>query len=387
MSSSGARGGKRQKLDGEEDENNMTTPSALETAETKMTTPSTATKKSAANKNVASTPKARAISNKTKAAIAAIEDITSSPSPKRKRKLNNSGDVLTLDLNTFSSVRRNVPVSHLLNRPARLATFSTRATRWCGTASSATNSRRRAPIKMTDMTLACLSDPQVAKDARHFFNWCSATVALCLLTSSARSTSSDRRRPGNIAGHRLQDCLQRKLVPGSIISFFTAKTQIQCSKNQAEEGMLIILAAGDVSNASKMNLVLQMIDGVTLWPASDCKFRTNVTRDFPGSARISVHPSKAGSGNGAFEFGIHVIQKYFAEQKQTFPYSCLRWPQKAFRPSSSKRNKCEEKANSERLFPDYIKNFKLKFTIYPSPEVSPEESQSDRAPNAFIATI
>lgn len=53
----------------------------------------------------------------------------------------------------------------------------------------------------------------------------------------------------------------------------------------------------------------------------------------------------------------------------------------------TERNKCEENANSERLFPDYIKNFKLKFTIYPSPEVSPEESQSDRAPNAFIATI
>lgn len=33
---------------------------------------------------------------------------------------------------------------------------------------------------------------------------------------------------------------------------------------------------GDVSNASKINLVLQMIDDVTLWPASDCKFRYDV---------------------------------------------------------------------------------------------------------------
>lgn len=64
-------------------------------------------------------------------------------------------------------------------------------------------------------------------------------------------------------------------------------TQIQGSKNQAEEGTLIILAAGertlfeecqtcfeamgknsfylgDVGNASKMNLVLQMMAGVTM---------------------------------------------------------------------------------------------------------------------------
>lgn len=65
------------------------------------------------------------------------------------------------------------------------------------------------------------------------------------------------------------------------------RTQIQGSKNQAEEGTLIILAAGertlfeecqtcfeamgknsfylgDVGNASKMNLVLQMMAGVTM---------------------------------------------------------------------------------------------------------------------------
>lgn len=65
------------------------------------------------------------------------------------------------------------------------------------------------------------------------------------------------------------------------------RPQIQGSKNQAEEGTLIILAAGertlfeecqtcfeamgknsfylgDVGNASKMNLVLQMMAGVTM---------------------------------------------------------------------------------------------------------------------------
>ncbi|EDS41061.1 3-hydroxyisobutyrate dehydrogenase [Culex quinquefasciatus] len=48
----------------------------------------------------------------------AIEDIASTPSPKRKR-IQISGD--TLDLYIFSLVRYNVPVSHLLNDPVAVA--------------------------------------------------------------------------------------------------------------------------------------------------------------------------------------------------------------------------------------------------------------------------
>ncbi|EDS28484.1 chromosome region maintenance protein 5/exportin [Culex quinquefasciatus] len=48
--------------------------------------------------NVASTLKARVV-NKAKAAIAAIKDIASTPSPKRKRKINGSGDVSTQSRN------------------------------------------------------------------------------------------------------------------------------------------------------------------------------------------------------------------------------------------------------------------------------------------------
>uniref|UniRef100_A0A8D8KCB0 Oxidoreductase GLYR1 homolog n=1 Tax=Culex pipiens TaxID=7175 RepID=A0A8D8KCB0_CULPI len=173
----------------------MTMPSALETAEPRQ------------RLRVASTPKTHAISNRTKVAIAAIEDITSSPSPKRKQKLNDSGDVSTLDLEPFSSVRRKVPVSHLLNRLVTVARFANSGNSFVVWNRIATKYHKfqetgaevaETPldvIKMTDVTLACLLDPQVAKDLL-------ATVASCRLTSSARSTSSDRRRPGNVAGHQ-----------------------------------------------------------------------------------------------------------------------------------------------------------------------------------------
>ncbi|EDS44220.1 3-hydroxyisobutyrate dehydrogenase [Culex quinquefasciatus] len=227
--------------DGKEDENNMTTPSAFETAETPTTT-----KKSAAKNNVASTPKSRAISNKTKAAIAAIEDITSSPSPKRKYLLVGTSQCARF---TPAEPPSNSGAScHLLNSghsvvwnriAIKCHKFQEAGAKFAETPSDV--------IKMTDVTLACLSDPQVAKDL--VFGTCGV--------------------------------MSVKLV---------GKVYIQGSKNQAEEGMLITLAArergcqtcleaitrssfylGDVSNASKINLVLQMIDDVTLWPASDLR--------------------------------------------------------------------------------------------------------------------
>lgn len=304
--------------------NNTTTPGALETSET----PSTATKKSAAKKKVASTPKARAIPSKTKAAIAALDDIGSTPSPKRKRKLNDSGEVASgLDLDTFSPVRRNVPVSHLLNRPvtvARPATpeidmssvsnalqsrniqasnlkfgFLGLGIMGCGIVKNLLNSghsvvvwNRTATkcrkfqeagaevadtpsdvIEMTDVTFSCVSDPQVAKDL--VFGNCGVMSANLVGKGYVEMTGVDPETS--------QDIAEQIISKGGRY----LEAQIQGSKNQAEEGTLIILAAGerllfeecqtcfeaisrnsfylgDVGNATKMNLVLQMIHGVTL---------------------------------------------------------------------------------------------------------------------------
>lgn len=304
--------------------NNTTTPGALETSET----PSTATKKSAAKKKVASTPKARALGTKAKAAIAAIDDIGSTPSPKRKRKLNDSGEVASgLDLDTFSPVRRNVPVSHLLNRPvtvARPATpeidmssvsnalqsrniqasnlkfgFLGLGIMGCGIVKNLLNSghsvvvwNRTATkcrkfqeagaevadtpsdvIEMTDVTFSCVSDPQVAKDL--VFGNCGVMSANLVGKGYVEMTGVDPETS--------QDIAEQIISKGGRY----LEAQIQGSKNQAEEGTLIILAAGerllfeecqtcfeaisrnsfylgDVGNATKMNLVLQMIHGVTL---------------------------------------------------------------------------------------------------------------------------
>ncbi|EDS33233.1 conserved hypothetical protein [Culex quinquefasciatus] len=307
--------------DGKEDENIMTMPSAFEMAEI-PTTPSTATKKSAAKNNFASTPKARAISNKTKAAIAAIEDITSSPSPKRKRKLHNSG------VGT-SQCARFTPAEPPSNGGASCHLFNSgHSVVWnriaikCHKFQEAGAKVAETPsdvIKMTDVALACLSDPQVAKDL--VFGTCgvmSVKLVGKVYVECPTSTRKHRRTSPTRLSPKEAGSWKHKLQP---FSFFTVKTQIQGSKNQAEEDMLITLATrergcqtcleaitrssfylGDVSNASKMNLVLQMIDDVTLWPASD------------------------------------FIQKYFAEQKQTIPYSCLRWPQEEFRPNSSSKS-------------------------------------------------
>ncbi|XP_065090127.1 cytokine-like nuclear factor N-PAC isoform X3 [Ochlerotatus camptorhynchus] len=299
--------------------NNTTTPAALETVES---TPTTA-KKTAARKKAASTTKARSIGNKAKAA--ALDDATS---PKRKRKILNdtAGDVSSIDLDTFSPVRRNVPVSHLLNRPtvARPATpeidmssvsnalqsrniqasnlkfgFLGLGIMGCGIVKNLLNSghsvvvwNRTATkcrkfqeagaeiadtpsdvIEMTDVTFSCVSDPQVAKDL--VFGNCGVMSANLVGKGYVEMTGVDPETS--------QDIAEQIISKGGRY----LEAQIQGSKNQAEEGTLIILAAGerllfeecqtcfeaisrnsfylgDVGNATKMNLVLQMISGVML---------------------------------------------------------------------------------------------------------------------------
>lgn len=105
--------------------------------------------------------------------------------------------------------------------------------------------------------------------------------------------------------------------------------QIQGSKNQAEEGTLIILAAGErslfeecqtcfeamgknsfylgeVGNASKMNLVLQMMAGVTMATLAEGLSLGNIT--FTLSLSINVHLHHIASSqhvNTKYEFYFH----------------------------------------------------------------------------------
>lgn len=299
--------------------NNTSTPAALESAES---TPTTA-KKSASKKKAASTTKARSIGGKAKAATA-LDDTSS---PKRKRKiLNDSAADVSLNLDTFSPVRRNVPVSHLLNRPtvARPATpeidmssvsnalqskniqasnlkfgFLGLGIMGCGIVKNLLNSghsvvvwNRTAAkcrkfqeagavvadtpsdvIEMTDVTFSCVSDPQVAKEL--VFGNCGVMSANLVGKGYVEMTGVDPETSHDIA--------EQIISKGGRY----LEAQIQGSKNQAEEGTIIIVAAGerllfeecqtcfeaisrnsfylgDVGNATKMNLVLQMISGVML---------------------------------------------------------------------------------------------------------------------------
>ncbi|XP_053694041.1 cytokine-like nuclear factor N-PAC isoform X2 [Sabethes cyaneus] len=306
---------------------NNTTPKSPVTGDAAPTTPVTG-KKSAAKKKVASTTKVRSIGAKAKAAAIEADIVSSTPSPKRKRKaLNDSTEVSSLDLDTFSPVRRNVPVSHLLNRPvtvARPATpeidmssvsnalqsrniqastlkfgFLGLGIMGCGIVKNLLNSghsvvvwNRTATkcrkfqeagaevadtpsdvIEMTDVTFSCVSDPQVAKDL--VFGNCGVMSANLVGKGYVEMTGVDPETS--------QDIAEQIISKGGRY----LEAQIQGSKNQAEEGTLIILAAGerllfeecqtcfeaisrnsfylgDVGNATKMNLVLQTISGVTL---------------------------------------------------------------------------------------------------------------------------
>lgn len=302
----------------EADDTVATTPASAKKSTIKKKVRASLPIKLNANKTPATKP--RSIGNKSK-----LTDISSTPSAKRKRKiLNDSGD---LDLDTFSPVRRNVPVSHLLNRPvtvARPATpeidmssvsnelqsrniqasnlkfgFLGLGIMGCGIVKNLLNSghlvvvwNRTAAkcrkfqeagaevadtpsdvIEMTDVTFSCVSDPQVAKDL--VFGNCGVMSANLVGKGYVEMTGVDPETS--------QDIAEQIISKGGRY----LEAQIQGSKTQAEEGTLIILAAGerllfeecqtcfeaisrnsfylgDVGNATKMNLVLQMVSGVTL---------------------------------------------------------------------------------------------------------------------------
>ncbi|XP_052892478.1 cytokine-like nuclear factor N-PAC isoform X1 [Anopheles moucheti] len=317
--------------------NNTSTPAVLESVDDATTTP--LIKKSAKKKVRASLPlklnvdkmasitKVRSVGNKAKATLE--DGVTGAPSPKRKKKLlNDSGELASLDIDSYASpVRRNAPVTHLLNRPVtvtRPATpeidmssvsnavqsrnikasqlkfgFLGLGVMGCGIVKnliksghsvvvwnrSANKCRKfqevgaevaETPsdvVEMTDVTYSCVSDPQVAKDM--VFGNCGVMSANLAGKGYVEMTGVDPETSNDI-----NEAIISK--GGRYL-----EAQIQGSKNQAEEGTLIILASGDrllfeecqscfeaisrnsfylgdVGNATKMNLILQMISGITL---------------------------------------------------------------------------------------------------------------------------
>ncbi|XP_049287754.1 putative oxidoreductase GLYR1 homolog isoform X3 [Anopheles funestus] len=303
--------------------NNTSTPAVLESVEDATSTPMV--KKSAKKK--ASVTKVRSVGNKAKATL--DDGVTSAPSPKRKKKLlNDSGELASLDIDSYASpVRRNAPVTHLLNRPVtvtRPATpeidmssvsnavqsrnikasqlkfgFLGLGVMGCGIVKnliksghsvvvwnrSANKCRKFQEVgaevadtpsdvvEMTDVTYSCVSDPQVAKDM--VFGNCGVMSANLAGKGYVEMTGVDPETSNDI-----NEAIISK--GGRYL-----EAQIQGSKNQAEEGTLIILASGDrllfeecqscfeaisrnsfylgdVGNATKMNLILQMISGITL---------------------------------------------------------------------------------------------------------------------------
>jgi len=128
-------------------------------------------------------------------------------------------------------------------------------------------------IAECDITFSCVSDPQAAKDmvfgncgVLSEINTCKGYVEM---TGIDADTSQDIAEAINLKGGRYLEA------------------QVQGSKDEANEGTLVVLVAGDrslfddcqscfqamgknsfylgdVGNASKMNLVLQLMAGVTL---------------------------------------------------------------------------------------------------------------------------
>jgi len=128
-------------------------------------------------------------------------------------------------------------------------------------------------ILAADVTFSCVSDPQVAKDM--VFGNCGVLQEMTSTKGFVEMTGIDAETSQDIA-----DAITGK--GGRYM-----ETQIQGSKVQAEEGMLVLLAAGDrtlfddckscfqamgkssfflgeVGCASKMNLVLQLMMGVAV---------------------------------------------------------------------------------------------------------------------------
>lgn len=129
-------------------------------------------------------------------------------------------------------------------------------------------------IDSTDITFSCVSDPQAAKDM---------VFGNCGVLSSGNLANKGYVEMTGIDSETSQDIAEA--ITNGMGRYLEA--QIQGSKSQAEEGTLIILAAGDktlfeecqtcfeamgrnsfylgdVGNASKMNLVFQMFAGVSL---------------------------------------------------------------------------------------------------------------------------
>ncbi|XP_075235284.1 nucleosome-destabilizing factor [Lycorma delicatula] len=128
-------------------------------------------------------------------------------------------------------------------------------------------------IQAADITFSCVADPQAAKDM--VFGNCGVLPEAGPSKGYVEMTSIDAETSQDIA----------EAIMGKGGRYLEA--QVQGSKTQAEEGTLVILAAGDrslfddcqscfeamgknsfylgeVGNASKMNLVLQLMAGVTL---------------------------------------------------------------------------------------------------------------------------
>ncbi|CAG7717186.1 unnamed protein product [Allacma fusca] len=128
-------------------------------------------------------------------------------------------------------------------------------------------------ITMSDITFACVSDPQAAKDM--VFGNCGVLQEITPNKGYIEMTGTDSETSQDIA-----EAIASK--GGRYL-----EAQIQGSRTESHEGTLIILAAGerslyeecqsafqsmgkhsfylgDVGNASKMNLVLQLISGVSL---------------------------------------------------------------------------------------------------------------------------
>lgn len=130
-------------------------------------------------------------------------------------------------------------------------------------------------VDNVDITFSCVSDPWVAKEM--VFGNCG------VLSSSSMIDGKGYVEMTSIDAETSQDIATSIIQKGGRY----LEAQIQGSRNQAEEGTLIILAAGeqtlfeecqtcfeamgknsfylgDVGNASKMNLILQMLAGVSV---------------------------------------------------------------------------------------------------------------------------
>ncbi|XP_058807901.1 cytokine-like nuclear factor N-PAC isoform X2 [Phymastichus coffea] len=128
-------------------------------------------------------------------------------------------------------------------------------------------------VGMSDITFSCVADPQTAKEM--VFGNCGVLTEISPDKGYVEMTGIDAETSEDIA----------EAITAKGARYLEA--QVQGSKVQAEEGTLVILAAGDrqlfdnchscfgamgkntfylgeVGNASKMNLVLQLLAGVTL---------------------------------------------------------------------------------------------------------------------------